>query len=69
VKFNSVSSTPDPSKAALSDEIAAQVAEWEAKNGKVQPTPLRALSHDGLTISKGRAQMVLTKQGWKEGGA
>lgn len=66
MKFNSVSSTPDPSKAALSDEIAAQVAEWEAKNGKVQTIPLKALSHDGRTISKGRVELRITKQAWKE---
>jgi hypothetical protein len=31
--------TRDPKKIALSDEVARQVSEWEAKHGKVQTTP------------------------------
>jgi hypothetical protein len=34
---------PCPIKAALSAEIAEQVAQWEARNGKVKTLPLRVV--------------------------
>jgi hypothetical protein len=58
--------SPDPSKAKLSADLAEQMAEYEARNGKVQTTPLRELSHDGRTVVKGRVQMTISQQ-WKEG--
>ena len=53
----------DTRKSAQSAEIAKHVAEYEAKHGKVQTSPLRDLSHDGRTVVKGRVQMTLVDRG------
>ena len=65
MKFHSVSNSVDPRKAALSAEIEAQTAAFELAHGKVQTTPLRALSHDGRTVVSGKVQLtIVDKRKW-----
>ncbi len=65
MKFHSVSSSPDPSKIAESQRIAAEVAAWEAAKGPIQTLPLKPMSDDGMRTQGGKVQLtIVDKRKW-----